>query len=223
MEKKNTVLLTVIAIATLLVAVVGATFAYFSADTTTNNNAEVTVTGKTAAAADVFKSEGSAEISFTATADLMQNKEADLNKRNAIYTGDKEITVSLTAGSEKATCTYDVVYVPGESAGFVPSEESQKTENASASKEFTIDATCSDTSYKGLDVDAKGTAQVLLAQGSISDTYDGDVNPQNATTQTWTFNAGLYNRAYNQDDLINKSFGGTIKIVNVVCTNQAYN
>lgn len=30
MEKKNTLLLTVIAIATLLVAVVGATFAYFA-------------------------------------------------------------------------------------------------------------------------------------------------------------------------------------------------
>lgn len=34
MEKKNTILLTVIAVATLLVAVVGATFAYFTATTT---------------------------------------------------------------------------------------------------------------------------------------------------------------------------------------------
>lgn len=37
MEKKNTILLTVIAIATLLVAVVGATFAYFTASVTTTN------------------------------------------------------------------------------------------------------------------------------------------------------------------------------------------
>lgn len=36
MEKKNTILLTVIAIATLLVAVVGATFAYFTATVTTD-------------------------------------------------------------------------------------------------------------------------------------------------------------------------------------------
>lgn len=48
MEKKNTILLTVIAIATLLVAVVGATFAYFTATVTTdkdeagNNTATVT-------------------------------------------------------------------------------------------------------------------------------------------------------------------------------------
>lgn len=38
MEKKNTVLLTGIAVATLLVAVVGATFAYFSATVTNENN-----------------------------------------------------------------------------------------------------------------------------------------------------------------------------------------
>lgn len=43
MDKKNTMLLTVIAVATLLVAVVGATFAYFSL-TTTGNGGTTTVT-----------------------------------------------------------------------------------------------------------------------------------------------------------------------------------
>lgn len=40
MEKKNMVLLTVIAVATLLVAVVGATFAYFTATVTTTNDVQ---------------------------------------------------------------------------------------------------------------------------------------------------------------------------------------
>ena len=40
MEKKNMVLLTVIAVATLLVAVVGATFAYFTASITNNYNGQ---------------------------------------------------------------------------------------------------------------------------------------------------------------------------------------
>ena len=45
MEKKNTLLLTVIAVATLLVAVVGATFAYFgSFSTKVDNKAGVNVT-----------------------------------------------------------------------------------------------------------------------------------------------------------------------------------
>ena len=42
MEKKNMVLLTVIAVATLLVAVVGATFAYFTATSTTSGNEKTT-------------------------------------------------------------------------------------------------------------------------------------------------------------------------------------
>ena len=49
MEKKNTLLLTVIAVATLLVAVVGATFAYFgSFDVQTTNKAGVNVSTEAA-------------------------------------------------------------------------------------------------------------------------------------------------------------------------------
>ena len=48
-NKKNTILLTVIAVATLLVAVVGATFAYFSARTTNKTD----VTGSTASGASL--------------------------------------------------------------------------------------------------------------------------------------------------------------------------
>lgn len=53
MERKNTILLTVIAIATLLVAVVGATFAYFTATFTPENasNNNVNVTTKVLASA----------------------------------------------------------------------------------------------------------------------------------------------------------------------------
>lgn len=51
MEKRNTVLLTVIAIATLLVAVVGATFAYFSANVTVTKNDNNGVNVKAAALA----------------------------------------------------------------------------------------------------------------------------------------------------------------------------
>lgn len=47
MEKKNTILLTVIAIATLLVAVVGATFAYFTAQVNTKDGDNGTTNVKT--------------------------------------------------------------------------------------------------------------------------------------------------------------------------------
>ncbi len=47
MDKKNTLLLTVIAVATLLVAIVGATFAYFTAQVGAGAQAKVDVTTKT--------------------------------------------------------------------------------------------------------------------------------------------------------------------------------
>lgn len=54
MEKKNTVLLTVIAVATLLVAVVGATFAYFTATTApTGKGGEADVTTTTVGNVDL--------------------------------------------------------------------------------------------------------------------------------------------------------------------------
>lgn len=47
MDKKNTMLLTVIAVATLLVAVVGATFAYFTANNTVSGTTNVTTSTET--------------------------------------------------------------------------------------------------------------------------------------------------------------------------------
>ena len=63
MEKKNTILLTVIAIATLLVAVVGATFAYFTAQVTTTNDENKTTTVKTYALANAVMDMGSSVVS----------------------------------------------------------------------------------------------------------------------------------------------------------------
>ena len=59
MEKKNTILLTVIAVATLLVAVVGATFAYFTAtNNVTGSGKEATVTTNTVGAVSLETTPG---------------------------------------------------------------------------------------------------------------------------------------------------------------------
>ncbi len=55
MDKKNTLLLTVIAVATLLVAIVGATFAYFTAQVGNGAQAEIKVETKTVDIATIFQ------------------------------------------------------------------------------------------------------------------------------------------------------------------------
>lgn len=104
MEKKNMVLLTVIAIATLLVAVVGATFAYFTAsisdtrDETNGNGTANITTGQVAGTTVVGNIDGAAG-KFEAT---------------AVYPGHKEvaaikITTTGAAGAKTGLAfVYDV-------------------------------------------------------------------------------------------------------------------
>ena len=69
MDKKNTLMLTVIAVATLLVAVVGATFAYFTA--TENATGTTTVTTKTEKVGSVAVNNPTNAMYLTLTADQM--------------------------------------------------------------------------------------------------------------------------------------------------------
>lgn len=94
MDKKNTMLLTVIAVATLLVAVVGATFAYFSVSNPLEKG-ETTVTGTTATPGVVSLSSGS-NTTATISAEDMDQK----NKGNNVYITNANAThVAQTAGA----------------------------------------------------------------------------------------------------------------------------
>lgn len=104
-EKKNTVLLIVIAIATLLVAVVGATFAYFASTTTATNQLTVNVTtGKTA----TFTSSSSDLIELGVTSESMQ-KSSELYGIAAEDNGTIEISY-VAGGNQTMTCTYSIYY-----------------------------------------------------------------------------------------------------------------
>ena len=80
MDKKNTMLLTVIAVATLLVAVVGATFAFFAIQTDiTNNSSKTTVTGGT-------ESVVTAPIALKGTSNLkLELSDEDMSRANIGY------------------------------------------------------------------------------------------------------------------------------------------
>ena len=114
MEKKNTLLLTVIAVATLLVAVVGATFAYFgSFSVETNEKAGVNV--------NTSASKASAFVTSSANIDL-QVAAAEMVKgtgtESAVgtYTGEVKnatLNISLTTDNDVTTttvCTYNIKY-----------------------------------------------------------------------------------------------------------------
>ena len=125
MDKKNTMLLTVIAIATLLVAVVGATFAYFSisADATgvktTNVNGQATSTGAITMVTNtenLYLKLSAAEMSQTAAGEsgkiYYATTTATTEQMTHNYLEDQAAatfdlaTFSLASGETKYDCTY---------------------------------------------------------------------------------------------------------------------
>lgn len=182
MEKKNTILLTVIAVATLLVAVVGATFAYFTATSSTDGNGASTGAVKTATVSTVkltTANEGSsnrtvypgtvnyAAMSVVASKDLPSGADAatDDTDYNITYTVKGEITLSeaFTAGS----VTYSVYRTTKKVD--TPAECTLSTANAQYSDSCNLEALTS----------AAGSEQVLTDQ-----TVSGTTAPVSVPSQT---------------------------------------
>lgn len=223
MEKKNTLLLTVIAVATLLVAVVGATFAYFGSFTTTvDNKAGVNVTTE-AAKSSTFLTEA-AQLKLNVKGDEML-KGTGTATAVGTYTGEKAtLTVKLSATdpATKTTCTYDIYYKYDEGSavyGVAPTIVTAGTDG----KEFTYTLTPTAgitvenayvaTDEKDFSVFKDATAEVKVAHGSIEVTND-------TATDTLDVNVKFYNfPTIDQTALSEKSFAGKfyVKDTSVVC------
>ena len=120
MDKKNTMLLTIVAVATLLVAVVGATFAYFSVYTTSELGA-TTVDATVEQVGTVTLSGGGAATLTVTAADMAETKvgssyplDKTVNVASATLTGAGEnetyycrFTLDVTNASNMATETAD--------------------------------------------------------------------------------------------------------------------
>lgn len=227
MEKKNTLLLTVIAVATLLVAVVGATFAYFGSFTTTvDNKAGVNVTTE-AAKSSAFLTEAAQLKLNVAGAEMLKGDGAASSV--GTYDGDKAtLTVKLNAtdSKTKTTCTYDIYYKYDDTSAVYGATDTPVT-TGTEGKEFTYTLTPStgitvETAYvataeKDFSVFKDATAEVKVASGTI-EVSAGDA------TQTLDVNVKFYNfPTIDQTALSDKSFAGKfyVKQESVVCGTTA--
>ena len=113
-NRKNTILLTVIAVATLLVAVVGATFAYFSAQGggTAFDNIEV----KTEAAAS---SSFSIDKNIAILANMDNFNEDNGETQHDTMTGTVEFTAGTGTGAQTEFCYTAALAWAGMSKDFV--------------------------------------------------------------------------------------------------------
>jgi len=212
MNKRSTTLLTVIAVATLLITLLGSTFAFFAIQA--NNTAEIKIDTTTAKGTDIFNATGSATLKLDVTNGVMRETaikdEEGNNTKNivAVDDTDSSMKVSLTAGSGKATCTYKLIY---ESTGM----DYIMTEGAANEKEYTLEGSYGADGF--LETNMDKVAELLASK-----TFTIENDEDTATTeQIWTFTARFYNLAINQAIQMDKSYAGNIRVTDVNCVNSA--
>lgn len=223
-NKKNTILLTVIAVATLLVAVVGATFAYFTAQGGSASQADVVVqTGKAGSSSlGTFKA-----INIYADASNFAQGKGD-------RTGTSTGTVSWTAPTNATGSTTEVTEAD---RSFCYTATLSITNNT-----FVVSST-NTTSAAELTFSAKRNSDILVENQNITtvgnngaatsehpvevkipttkggDQYKFKLTPNagETITDTWTLTATLVNLEVDQNDNTGKNFAGAVKFTKVNC------
>ena len=217
-NKKNTILLTVIAVATLLVAVVGATFAYFTASGAQGTTGNVTVSTGTAA-----RSEFGTMNAINLYADASTFAE-----------GGKDVTGSSTG---------TVIWIaPGATSTTTPSE-ADRTFCYTAALEITantfVKSAANTSNVNELEFTAvKGTTTIIDKQSLVNLTtgkaVTGTINIPTikggtdmkhtlvadagaSNSDSWTITVTLKNQAFNQNDNAGKQFTGVIRFNKTTC------
>ena len=201
MEKKNTMLLTVIAVATLLVAVVGATFAYFSLSASGNSSTEATISTPKVGTALITTKAKALQLSLTAQDMDKTNKGKTYyasvdgeEKDNSDAIPIAQVALSNAQDSAKYTCTTKVTVTADdeENIGSVPNMLSSLQEGwakltLSGSVSETIDiASLKETNTQTkegtytLEVPSAGsvTKDILSAVLSFANVDDSEVHGQ---------------------------------------------
>ena len=217
-NKKNTILLTVIAVATLLVAVVGATFAYFTASGAQGTTGNVTVSTGTAASSEfgVIKA-----LNLYADASTFAQGGADV-------TGETTGTVKWTAPGATQEHTPDEA-----ERSFCYTAALNITENT-----FTVSAANTEklnelefTAKKGstvlldkvslVDLDTKvgktGSINIPTTAGGSEYTHKLIADAGASLTDEWTITVTLKNLDMNQNENTGKQLTGQIAFTKVSC------
>ena len=222
MEKRNTLLLTVIAVATLLVAVVGATFAYFASSITPGEGLNLDVTAEASTAQ--FAATGTT-FQMTVTPDLMQQGSSANNPVAKSTTGT--FTVSLGTEAAAVTCTYNIKFKWTNGSSYTPTTGLYDAQGAAAvngGKEFTVKAalaTNSQVTTGENSIVEEVNLDKLVNEGVV---ISGATIAVDAATKTaeavWTFTTNFYNLSLNQSALAgegSKTYTGNFYADNVVC------
>ena len=209
-NKKNTILLTVIAVATLLVAVVGATFAYFTAQGGDAVSKNVTVQTGTAGNSS-FEIDGAINIYADATTFAQGKGDA---------TGSSNGTVSFTAPGAVGGQTPDAAdlqFCYSVSLNITANDFKYTVNNSTP--ELTLDVTKAGTAViSNMDITIKtGEIKVPTAAGETTYVHKITADAGATVTEAWKTTVTLHNLDSDQNDNTGKSLAGVLKFDKATC------
>lgn len=216
-NKKNTILLTVIAVATLLVAVVGATFAYFTAQGGAAAEAKVTVTTGTAAST-TFGTYSAIEIYADQTNFAQNGDDISKSSTGTVSWTAPGATVEYKPTEDERSMCYKVEFVIDENT-FVKSSTNTESLNeleysvTKTPKNGTETALVSNASLVDLTTGVGKTGTLTISEEEKITADAGATN-----TVDWKITVTLKNLNVDQNDNTGKSFAGAVKFTGITCS-----
>lgn len=127
-----------------------------------------------------------------------------------IASNTSTLNVSLDANTTKTgvTCTYDIIF------NYDSSSDKYTTKTKGTFKEFTLQVIGPEVGNNEFmsEDDFPSANMTVVKNAKISNSKKG-----NPSIHSWTINTKFYNLAFDQSNLINKTYKGTFKVANVTC------
>lgn len=206
MDKKNAIVLTVIAVATLLVTIVGATFAYFSAQAGSGGNADIVVQTSTSDSLEY----GSFEP-ITIIANL-SNFGKDMGNVSGTSTG--AVTIKAGEGDSDVTYCYTVALnVTKNNLTYTTAEKTPEL-TLTVSKEGTPLITNQDITTAAV---GESIVRIPTTVGGTDYVHRITATPGTTESDNWSATATLVNLGTDQNENTFKTFVGMLKFQPVDC------
>lgn len=127
-----------------------------------------------------------------------------------IASNTSTLTVSLDANTTKTgvTCTYDINFT------YDSSSDKYTTKTAGTFREFTLQVIGPEVGKNEFmsEDDFPSANMIVVKNAKISNSKKG-----NPSVHNWTINTKFYNLAFDQSNLINKTYSGKFNVTNVTC------
>ena len=219
-SNRRSKLLIIITIATFILVVIGATYAYFQSNFNTDARIELGVTTAKQAA---FTSSTNGSITFDVEYSEMSQTNVNMTR---LKESSANLTVDLASEDENSVtiCDYDIVWIWDSEEKYTLFDEGMpyKTEDEEYLYEFSIqvgdnsEKDLSSLEWQEIEENNKTITKAKLAQKSVRLNKGAG-----STSDTTKITARMYNVPVDQKNLLGKNFGAHITVENVMCVSVA--